>query len=167
MVLPLKDLMDVKGLVNQALSKLVTTFFIEAQEQSDPQAPTLFLQLPEIEGLVRGGELDVEVVTILDLDSITSVRVDSTSMGGEACEAMGITFHEEQADPWTLIITFYAGSTPEPAGGGEGPSLPAHVYPSGETLILLLRRYEVVPCALRLSILNAHQRERLCQCQVL
>lgn len=48
------DLMDIEGLVNQALSELVATYNTEAQMLLDPQASGPSLQILETEGPVRG-----------------------------------------------------------------------------------------------------------------
>lgn len=45
---------------------------------------------------MREDELDTEVATTLDLDSIIGARVGSTTAGMEAREVMGITVQEEQ-----------------------------------------------------------------------
>lgn len=85
-------MINVEGLVNQALSKLLATFFIEAQEKSDSQPSAPYLQLFEIEGLVRGGKLDSKMAATLGLDFITGARVDLFAVGEEAYEVMATAF---------------------------------------------------------------------------
>lgn len=47
------SLKDVEGLISQTLFELAATFFSDAQEQADPQAPVPSLQLLEVEGPMR------------------------------------------------------------------------------------------------------------------
>lgn len=53
-------------------------------------------------------------------------RVDSTAAGGEAYEAMGIIFQEEQTTLETSTTAVSRGSTLEPVGSDKGLSFPSH-----------------------------------------
>lgn len=54
------------------------------------------------------------------------MRANSAILGGEAHEAMGITFQKEQAALETLTASVSRGSTSKPIGSDEGLSLPFH-----------------------------------------
>lgn len=79
-------LIDVEGLVSQALSKLQTTFFTEAQEKLDSQVSIPSLHLSEIEGPTSGGKMTSEMAIALGLIFITCMRINLPAIGKEAHE---------------------------------------------------------------------------------
>lgn len=102
---------------------------------------------------MKGGELDAEIVTALDLDSIIGSKAHSTTTSRATCEATSNILYAEQTSLETPLETISGKSTPMPAKSGKGFSLlPLHAPSFGRDIEnLFLKSNRVVSCVLMLN----------------